>query len=99
MDMRLRRDVGARDQVVAEVALPDAPLLDGDVAAKRVAQPPDPRAPELRAHTVGIDHEAAIERNVHARNGDLAVVAHADMHDRRRVSEEAAVDGDSPPLP
>src|SRR4051794_21214237 len=75
VDVRLRRDVGARDQVVGEVALLDPALLGGHAAVERVADGHDRRALELRAHTVGVDDQSAIEGKVDPRDRDLSVIA------------------------
>src|SRR5262249_39693621 len=99
VDMSFGGDVGTSDQVVAKITLLDAPLLDADVAVERIADAHDHGALELRAHAIWIDDEAAIDPDIHSWNGELPVGANGDLHDRRRVAEETAVDSNAASMP
>ena len=98
-DVRLRRDVGAGDQIVGKVALLDLAPLDADVAVEGVAETHDDGAFHLRAHPVGIDDEAAVHGHVDARDADLALIVDSDLEDDRDIGQEAPVDGDAAPVP
>ena len=74
-------------------------MFDADVAEQRVTDTHDYGALELRAHPIRIDNETTIERHIDPGNRDLAVVTDSDMHNRRHVSEETAVNCDAASLP
>ena len=97
--MGLRRDVDARDQVIGIIALLDAAVFHGYVAVQRIADAHDRGTLQLRAHPIGVDDRAAIDRHIEPRYRDLAVIADGDMRDDGHIAQEAAMDGDAATLP
>src|ERR1700704_4662978 len=70
VDVGRGRDVGGRDQVIAEIALLDLPRLYRDVTVERVADAHDGGSLELGAYPIRIDDKTAIDRHVDAGDGD-----------------------------
>src|SRR6266852_651673 len=99
IDMGLRRDIDAWDEIVCEIALLDASFLHRNVTVERIADAHDRSTLQLRAHAIGIDDRAAIDRHVEPWYHDLAVIADGDMRDDRHIAQKAAMDGTAAALP
>ena len=84
-DLR-RRGVDAGQLVAVEVGLLGAAVLEADLAQGREADALHDGAFELRAHAIGIDHGAAIEGDVDARDRELALGADRHLGDDTRRS-------------
>jgi hypothetical protein len=69
------------------------------VAVERIADGHDHGTLHLRAHAIGVDDRAAIDRQVEPRYRDLAVIADCDMHDGRHIGQKAAMHRDATTLP
>src|SRR5262249_38518380 len=99
VDMGLRRDVGARNLVVAEIALLDTSPLEADAAVEGVADRHDNGALELGAHAVRIDDQTAIDGDIDPGYRDRPVVADGHLGNHRDVAQEAAMDRDPTSVP
>src|SRR5712671_6400720 len=99
MDVSLWRDVDARDEVIGVVALLDAPVFHSDLAIERIADAHDRGALQLRAHAIGVDDRAAVDRHVEPWYRHLAVIADGDMRDDSHIAQKAAMDGNAAALP
>jgi len=86
IDVGVRRDVDTRDEIIGVVALLDPPFLYRNVAVQCIADAHDRGTLQLRAHTVWIDHGAAIDRHVEPWDRDLAVIADGDMRDDSHIA-------------
>src|SRR5216683_724565 len=94
-----RRLFDAKDLVPVEIVLLDAPVLEADLAVARQAQPHDRSTFDLRIDPLRVGGEAAIDRGVDARHGQLSLVVHRDLDDSRDVAQEAAMHGDPLAVP
>jgi hypothetical protein len=74
--------VDTQSPIGVEIALLDAPILEGDLAVKRGGETVDDGALHLRLDGVGIDDDAAVDRASDALDGDIAV--HGDPPPRSR---------------
>jgi hypothetical protein len=74
----------AGDQIVAEFALLDPALLDGEVAVKRVADAHDDDALELRSDAIRVHGEAATERCVDPRNCNVPGIVYCAERPKQR---------------
>jgi hypothetical protein len=81
-DLR-RRGVDASHLVIVEIGLLDAPVLEADLANGRKADALHDGSFELCSHTIGIDHGAAIEGKVHARDRQFAIGSDRHLDDNR----------------
>ena len=99
IEVGLRRDVDARNQIIGVVALLDTPVFHRDVAVERIADAHDCGALQLRAHAIGIDDRAAIDRHIEPWYRDLAVIADGDMRDDGDIAQKAAMYGNAAALP
>jgi len=88
IDVGLRRDVDARDEVIGVVALLDAPAFHCDLAIERIADAHDRGARQLRAHAVGVNDRAAIDRHIEPWYRDLAIIADSDMRDDSHIAQK-----------
>src|SRR5258708_31604567 len=77
--------------VVMEVVLLHTTFLEGDSVQLRRAQAHDCSALDLRPATLGIDHEPAVDRRIHARNRYVALVVHRNFHNCCYIGQEAAL--------
>src|SRR5205823_5324928 len=93
IDVRLGRDIDARDEIIGVVALLDTAVFYGDLAVERIADAHDGSTFQLRPHPIGIDDRAAIDRHIESWYCDLAVIADGDMRDDGDVAQKTAVDG------
>ena len=71
-----------------EVALLDAPILEGDLAIERRRNAEHDRALDLRLDRVGVDDSAAIDRADHAPHAHGTVLRHFDFGNLRHVGRE-----------
>ena len=94
-DDLLRRGVHAQHLELVEVVLLRAAVLEGDLARERVAEAHHAGALHLRAHALGVDDGAAVDRDVDPRDRQLAVRVHRHLDHRRHVGGEAVVRGDA----
>src|SRR5260370_42178955 len=85
MNLDGRRLVHAQDLVVMEVALLDAPILEGDLAIERRRDAEHDRALDLRLNGVGIDRDAAIDRADDPVDANNSVPRHLDFGNLRHV--------------
>src|SRR5215469_11297260 len=99
VDIGLRRNVDARHKVIGIVALLYASVVHRDLAVERIADTHDRSALQLRAHAIGIDDRAAIDRHIEPWYRDLTVIADGDMRHDRYVAQKAAMDGNAATLP
>ncbi len=95
IDLDLGRVGQGYDLIVAEIALLDAAVLDGDLAVKRGGKAIDHPALDLRFHDAGIDHVAAIDRRDDAVDPHLAFLADGDLGDLADDRAVAFMDGDA----
>src|SRR6266851_4049343 len=97
MDIGLeRRFINPRDRIIVKVGLVDHAVGGGYFAAARHAGSKYGGALELRAHQHGIDDQSSIDSHVHLRNSHFSLLVHFDLHYRRHVGREAAMDSDAP---
>src|SRR6516225_4370257 len=99
IDVGLRRDVDARDEVIGVVALLHAPIFHCDLAVERIADAHDRGALQLRAHAIGVDDEPTVDRHIEPWYRDLAIIADSDMRDDSHIAQKAAMDGNAAALP
>ena len=95
VDVGLRCDVDARYKVIGVVALLDAPVFHRDLAVERIADAHDRSTLQLRAHAIGVDDCAAIDRHVEPWYRDLAIIADADVRDDGDIAQKTAMDGNA----
>src|SRR5437763_4858197 len=91
VDVGLRRDIDARDEIIGVIALLDAPVLDRDLAVERIADAHDRGTFQLCAHAIRVDDRAAIDRHIEQRYRNLTVIADSDMRDDRDIAQKAAM--------
>ncbi len=99
MDLDLRRRaIDAQHLVIVEVGLHHAAILEADFPREGQAQPLDHRALKLGLDPLGIDHRAAIKRDIDARNADRAFRVDLHLDGDAGIGHEAAMGGDAQPL-
>jgi hypothetical protein len=74
-----------------KIRLLDLPGLEANLTKGRKADALNDSAFELRPDAAGIDNGAAIEGDVHARNGQLAIGADCHLYDDPCIADEAAM--------
>src|SRR6266446_2374901 len=97
MNLDGRRLVHAQDLIIMEVALLDAPILEGDLAIERRRDAEHDRALDLRLDGVGIDRNAAIDRADDPVDANRSVPRHLDFGNLRHVGRKNELEGDAAP--
>src|ERR1700687_1299010 len=96
VDIRAARSLRhAGNWVIVEIRLIDRAVGRRNLAGARQTGAEDRRALELGAGEFWIGDEPRIDRGMHVRAFDLAVVVDFDLAHRRHISDEAAMDSDT----
>ena len=85
--------------IAVVVARFDAAFLEADLAIERETHSHHGSAFDLRANTLGVGGEAAIDRRVDARHGQMSLLVHSRLDDGSDIGEEAAMDGNAESMP